>query len=225
MADEATKTRKFFGEIERKILSGDGIDIGCGDDPVVENVAKFDLKDGDANFITKYVDKKFDYVFSCHCLEHMHNPYEALKEWWEIVKPGGYLIVVVPDEDLYEQGYFPSLFNEDHKATFTISKRESWSPKSHNMLDLYKSLNNAELLKLELQDYKFNRSKLHHAVYSRNVCYNLKKIIRKITNLLEIFKLKKYANNWLCHFSHLPIDQTGGEASAQNFMIIKKSEG
>ena len=39
----------------------------------------------------------------------------------------------VPDEDLYEQGQFPSTYNVDHKWTFTILKTTSWSPCSLNL--------------------------------------------------------------------------------------------
>ena len=70
----------------------------------------------------------------------MKNPYDAIHEWWKIVKEGGYLYVVVPDEDLYEQGVFPSRWNADHKFTFTIYKNESWSNNSINVLDIIKSI-------------------------------------------------------------------------------------
>jgi hypothetical protein len=55
----------------------------------------------------------------------MVNPQEAIQSWFSLVKPGGHLITIVPDEDLYEQGHFPSIFNSDHKSTFTISKSNS----------------------------------------------------------------------------------------------------
>ena len=47
-----------------------------------------------------------------------------------MLEPGGHLIVTVPDEDLYEQGHFPSDYNRDHKWTFTIHKPKSWSERS-----------------------------------------------------------------------------------------------
>ena len=65
----------------------------------------------------------------------MSDPRKTILDWWKLVKPGGYLFVVVPDEDLYEQGVFPSRFNNDHKATFTIAKAKSWSPNSINVLE------------------------------------------------------------------------------------------
>jgi hypothetical protein len=42
-----------------------------------------------------------------------------------VLKPGGHLVCLVPDEDLYEQGMFPSTFNDDHKRTLTIAKKKS----------------------------------------------------------------------------------------------------
>jgi SAM-dependent methyltransferase len=118
---------------------------------------RFDVEQGDAGRITEYVHRQFDYVYSSHCLEHMHDPASALLEWWKLVKPGGHLMFIVPDEDLYEQGVFPSRFNADHKATFTISKLRSWSPVSYNVLDLARSLPDAELVSLALQDNAYDR--------------------------------------------------------------------
>jgi SAM-dependent methyltransferase len=154
---ETSKTKRLWTDAERRLLTGSGIDIGCGPDPVFPDVRRFDLGDGDANHITAYVSETFDFVYSSHCLEHMHDPPHALAEWWKLVKPGGVMMVIVPDEDLYEQGVFPSRFNGDHKATFTISKTRSWSPRSYNVLDLALALPDAELVGIALQDVAYDR--------------------------------------------------------------------
>src|SRR5215472_3075470 len=138
--DETTKSKLYWGELERRAVQGRGIDIGCGPDPVTADARRFDVEDGDANRISDFVREQFDFVYSSHCLEHMHDPKSTILEWWKLVKQGGFLFILVPDEDLYEQGVFPSRFNPDHKATFTISKAKSWSPKSINVLDLANSL-------------------------------------------------------------------------------------
>jgi SAM-dependent methyltransferase len=156
--DETSKSRKIWGPLEWSVLKGSGIDIGCGPDPVTPEVRKFDMADGDANEITKYVHETFDFVYASHCLEHMHKPKDALLEWWKLVKPGGHIFFLVPEEDLYERGVFPSKNNADHKATFTISKRESWSPVSVNVLDLALGLPNSQLVSLQLQDHGYNRA-------------------------------------------------------------------
>jgi hypothetical protein len=65
----------------------------------------------------------------------------------------------VPDEDLYEQGVFPSTFNRDHKWTFTIFKTKSWCDRSINLLDLIRELGaSAELVKIEqlAANYRFD---------------------------------------------------------------------
>jgi len=155
--DEASKTRAIWTDFERGLIRGRGIDIGCGPDPVAPDVRRFDLDDGDANRITQFVHEQFDYVYSSHCLEHMHDAASALSEWWALVRPGGHLIFAVPDEDLYEQGVFPSRFNPDHKATFTISKMRSWSSVSRNVLDLARGLPDAEIISLALHDHGYDR--------------------------------------------------------------------
>lgn len=108
------------------------IDIGAGKGLVCPWAELFDIEDGDANQITRYrTSGSYDAVHSSHCLEHMTDPVVSLSQWWALIKPGGYLVLVVPDEDLYEQGFWPSRFNNDHKATFIIKTDKSWSPVSH----------------------------------------------------------------------------------------------
>ena len=153
---EASKTKTYFGILENKVFQGKGIDIGCGPDPIFPNVRRFDIADGDANEICKYVHEQFDFVFSSHCLEHMRNPFYTLRQWWNLVKENGYLYVVVPDEDLYEQGHFPSRYNSDHKWTFTLLKQSGTNSKSLNIIELISSLEDARILKIEVQDNHYN---------------------------------------------------------------------
>jgi SAM-dependent methyltransferase len=131
----------------RWYIVGDGIDIGCGMDsienytmmlPGMRSVYKYDklfCEDHDAQTMHGIEMESFDFVHSSHCLEHMQNPIAALGAWWRILRPGGHLIVLVPDEDLYEQGVWPSTFNGDHKSTLTVWKPKSWSPVSTNLLN------------------------------------------------------------------------------------------
>lgn len=41
---------------------------------------------------------KYDFVLSSHCLEHVANPLKALEEWNRVLKPGGILVLVLPDK-------------------------------------------------------------------------------------------------------------------------------
>ena len=151
-----------------RYLRGDGIDIGSGEDslgqyyeffPLMTSLRSWDLEDGDAQYMNSVLENTFDFVHSSHCLEHMMDPKIALNNWIRILKPGGHLICIIPDEDLYEQGIFPSTYNNDHKWTFTINKKSSWSPNSINLLDLIKNLDHdVEVKKIELMDstYRYN---------------------------------------------------------------------
>jgi len=42
-----------------------------------------------------------DFVFSSHLLEHLEKPLDALKEWWRVIKQGGYLVLYLPHKDFY----------------------------------------------------------------------------------------------------------------------------
>lgn len=144
---------------------GDGIDVGGGYDPLwsyrelfpaIRSCRNWDLADGDAQEMAGVPDDTFDFVHSSHCLEHMVDPFEALANWFRILRPGGHLVVLVPDEDLYEQGVWPSTWNSDHKRTFTLYKHDSWSPASTNVFELVASLGAcAEPLKLQRLDVSF----------------------------------------------------------------------
>lgn len=163
---KANKRRKN-DPVWQNVLQGHGIDIGCGSDLIGKDglfpgIVKCDpydkrLGDSDAQYIHEHRNNQYyDFVYSSHCLEHMANPFIALKNWSKLVKPGGYLIFVVPDEDLYEQGVWPSTRNKTHTHSFTIHKAKSWSPKSVNVLDLAKSLDNFQTIRISLQDQGYN---------------------------------------------------------------------
>ena len=148
-----------------RFFKGKGIDIGAAMDPLSLYVELFPLitemkiwqkRHGDGQLMEGVADNSYDFVHSSHCLEHLHDPYEGLKNWFRILKPGGYLIVTIPDEDLYEQGYFPSILNNEHKWTIPLYKSDSWSPKSINATSMVQVLGNAaDIVKLELQDATF----------------------------------------------------------------------
>jgi ADP-heptose:LPS heptosyltransferase/SAM-dependent methyltransferase len=58
-----------------------------------------------------------DAVFSSHCLEHIEDAHSALAAWWNLIKPGGHLVLYLPHKDLY-----PNIgtegANPDHKHDF-----------------------------------------------------------------------------------------------------------
>ena len=147
---------------------GTGIDIGGAPDPLslysdffplMMSIKIWDLPDGDAQLMESISDESFDFVHSSHCLEHLNDPYEGIRNWFRILKPNGHLIVTIPEEDLYEQGIFPSTYNRDHKWTFTIHKFDSWSTNSVNVIELLISLGalaDIKLISLEDRMYRYS---------------------------------------------------------------------
>jgi SAM-dependent methyltransferase len=129
---KATDRRLSNTDFWDKVFKGRGIDIGAGDDPLRWQGAKivsFDLPTsdypcdvrGDANRIDEtFTENQFDFVHGSQVLEHLFNPIDALQRMIRIVKPGGYVIITVPDYDLYEQRTFPSQWNGDHKSTWSL---------------------------------------------------------------------------------------------------------
>jgi SAM-dependent methyltransferase len=158
--------RRVRDPLFERVFRGRGIDIGHGGDrldrddlfPGVQSCDGFDIEDGDAQNILQYLPAtSYDFVYSSHCLEHLPDPLCALRNWFGLVRPMGFLVFVVPDEDLYEQGNWPSRFNAGHLWTFTFAKRWSWSPRSINVIDaLLDNLSGFSFVRITLVDDEYD---------------------------------------------------------------------
>ncbi len=101
------------------------MDIGYGGDPIVDSCDVWDAEHGNAQYLLGLEDKSYDFVYSSHTLEHMQDPAVALRQWWRVVTDGGFLILYIPDRDLYEKKTaLPSRWNEDHKTFFLLDRDE-----------------------------------------------------------------------------------------------------
>lgn len=147
----------------KKYLHGHGIDIGAGDDPLITphgTVDVFDMSDGDAQYMKNIQDKKYDFVYSSHCLEDLENIEIGLQNWNRILKNEGFLFIIVPDWFLYEHEIWPSMFNGDHNFTFSLSKtRTDVKRKNHYCIyDIQNIFKDMELCEATLEDENFNYS-------------------------------------------------------------------
>jgi len=43
-------------------------------------------------------DEQYDFILSCHSLEHVANPIKALQEWKRVIKKRAVLILILPDK-------------------------------------------------------------------------------------------------------------------------------
>ena len=130
----------------------------------------------------------------------MKNPFNAIKEWWKLVKDNGYLYIIVPDEDLYEQKNFPSKYNDDHKWTFSIFKQKSSTVRTVNLLELINKLNNARLIKIEIQDsnydYKLTNVDQTLKKATAQICFCVQKN-KDYKNIDYIFNENKFFKNFM----------------------------
>ena len=209
-------------EAVRRVSLDNSVPPALRFDPVLPGVMPFDLAQGDANEILRHVGRKFDFVYASHCLEHMRDARAAIAQWWELVKPGGVLFVIVPDEDLYEQGFWPSRFNRDHKWAFTMAKRSSWSPVSLNPLDLAKGLPGGEILDIRLFDTGYERQLQSNGQEAGTRAWRARRALGRVAyGLLRLLGIDR---DRLKRAFIRPIDQTAfPDTLAQIQLIVRKA--
>jgi SAM-dependent methyltransferase len=90
-------------------LRGRGIEIGAHDLPIagirplyVDRAMTFAGSMTAAGLLADaaqlpFAESALDYLASSHLLEHLPNPVRALVEWYRVVRPGGWIYMVVPD--------------------------------------------------------------------------------------------------------------------------------
>jgi predicted SAM-dependent methyltransferase/ADP-heptose:LPS heptosyltransferase len=125
---------------------GSGLDLGCGHRKVwphaigVDNGHHFGQAGADVivdscEDLGLFADGSMDFVFSSHLLEHIEDYKAALKEWWRVIKIGGYLVLYLPHKDFYPNIGQPGA-NPDHKHDF----------RPDDILDAMQDIGDAEFL-------------------------------------------------------------------------------
>ena len=112
----------------------------------------------------------YDFLLSCHSLEHVGNPIKTLKRWYDVLKKSGKIILVLPDKD----------FTFDHNRPYTkfdhllqdfnsgINEHDTTDfEEIFRLHDIAKDamINSNEELKTRMEDNFSNRC-VHHHVYS-----------------------------------------------------------
>lgn len=172
-----THTDRLEMGFYKKYLSGQHIlDIGGGRGPaVVPNATIIDLGfPGYDGLRLPFPACSQDAVHSSHCLEHVADPVLALKEWFRVVKIGGYLIITVPHQYLYERkATLPSRWNREHLRFYTPAKLIA---DIENALDV----NTYRIRSLRDNDtgYDYSISQAEHA----QGCYEIEIVIEKLAN-------------------------------------------
>jgi predicted SAM-dependent methyltransferase len=96
--------------------TGYGVDLGFGGDAISEHAIRVDLPrpytyvgsqsvqlGGDARDLYWFCNGVLDFVYSSHLLEDYEDTEGALREWLRVLKPGGRLIILCPDEQRFRE--------------------------------------------------------------------------------------------------------------------------
>lgn len=126
--DESSKIRWDTVPFTR----GLGLDVGCGPMKVWPHAIGIDNRKDtglfgiqmnpditlpDACNISIFATGSCDWIYSSHTLEHIPDHKKALREWWRLVKPAGFLILYLPHKKFYPNIGQPGS-NPDHKHDF-----------------------------------------------------------------------------------------------------------
>jgi len=124
----------------------------------------------EASSLLPIADNSYDFVLSCHSLEHVANVLQTLHEWKRVLKPGGALLLVLPDKRYtfdHRRPYtsFEHLLqdfknNIDEHDTFAFAE----IMELHDM-QMDKGVNTKEALQIRTQNNFINRC-VHHHVFS-----------------------------------------------------------
>lgn len=131
-------------------LVGNGIELATGGDPIVPTSIQFELseasyahynsnqpirgavqwRDDNAIFDLPFRDGTLDYVASSHLLEDFYDWMPLLMEWVRVLKPGGLLVVCLPDKERWNaairNGQPP---NCAHKHESFVGELSTYAPR------------------------------------------------------------------------------------------------
>ncbi len=114
---ETGNAAQFVLPYAKYICRGFGYDIGCAKKEwAFPDSIPIDILFDDDYDAFNLPDKKADYIFSSHCLEHLDNWVEALDYWIGKLNMGGNLFLYLPD---YSQEYWRPWNNRKHKNIFS----------------------------------------------------------------------------------------------------------
>ena len=114
------------GFFDRFLGGEDVLELGYkgywGDNvPIVPQAVGVDIGYPGYNGVTlPFADDSFDAIYSSHCFEHIPDYRTVLRDWYRVLRMGGYIVIVVPHRDLFEKRIAPpSRGNPDHKRFYT----------------------------------------------------------------------------------------------------------
>jgi len=103
---------QFAIPFAKHLCQGEGLDIGCmKEEWAFPGATPIDLDFDDEWHAMNLPDKKYDYIFSSHCVEHVNDWVGVLDYWGEHLKEGGVMFLYLPH---YSQTYWRPWNNRKH---------------------------------------------------------------------------------------------------------------
>jgi len=138
-----------MGKANKPIL----LNLGCGEKILdgyvnVDNWGNPDVRADLNSFPYPWDDNSVDGVVMYHVLEHIPNWWECVQECARIIKPGGSLVVHVPDESSSS-----ALTYRDHHHVFDVRSFDSISKGLRERSTTNAWFNSEPVLPLELSHY------------------------------------------------------------------------
>ena len=85
------------GALAARLIAA-GFEVSCCDlYPEIFRLSGVSIRPGDLNGELPFDDQSFDYVTCLEGLEHIENPHQAIREFARLLRPGGRVIVSVPN--------------------------------------------------------------------------------------------------------------------------------
>lgn len=126
-----SETAKIRDKVFKYLQGPNVLDYGCGGDKVISHALGIDIRPlSHVDVVTGSIDAVYDLrdrlqnyesntdaVYSSHFLEHVKDDVRLVRSWIQMLKPGGFLVLYLPDDDHYD-----NKSNPEHLHVYTHKK-------------------------------------------------------------------------------------------------------
>jgi SAM-dependent methyltransferase len=115
----------------------------------------------DAASLPSDLDGHYDLVFSSHMLEHTANPLRALYAWHRVLRPGGSLVLVIPDKH-WTFDHLRPITEMQHIDDFEADRGEDDLTHVPEILRLHDLSRNWPVTREQLEDWAWRNPEIRH---------------------------------------------------------------
>lgn len=149
-------------------------------------------------------NNKYDFLLSCHSLEHMANPIKALKRWHQVLKEKGLLILSLPNKEVTFDSNRPYTTFTHLLDDFNTQKDEHDETHFEEIITLHKKENDPNFTTVEELKNRtlanFANRCAHHHVFSFNLITEMlnytgfEVLIQKEVHGIHLFTIARKIN-------------------------------